>query len=205
MTTLFLEGDSVTDNFVGLEGEGSFSVSLTDTGFGGFTINLLAFRETTSVTIQAAGRGIGYDAINQLVELPNDLTTVTIKGLEPFFLGSSSANSNAGDGVVTDIDAMATSPTKIHSSLTLIDASATTGGVTISAGATNTSGAGDFDDGDPPFPNITITYTGLTIKGGSGDDSIENDAKNGTVTDGNGAELCRPGRSRCKGHARHRF
>jgi hypothetical protein len=34
--------------------------------------------------------------------------------------------------------------------------------------------------------NVTITYTGLTIKGGSGNDGIENDAKNGIVTDGNG-------------------
>ena len=35
--------------------------------------------------------------------------------------------------------------------------------------------------------NVTITYTGLEIKGGSGNFSIiENDAKNGIVTEGNG-------------------
>jgi hypothetical protein len=72
---------------------------------------------------------------------------VTISGLEQFILGSSSGNSNTGDGIVTDIAATATSPTKIASSLTLIDASATTGGVDIVAGATNTSGAGPFDNG----------------------------------------------------------
>ena len=59
----------------------------------------------------------------------------------------------------------------------------------IFAGATNTGGAGDFDDGTNLNPNITITYTGLTIKGGSGNDVIENDAKNGIVTDGNGTDV----------------
>jgi hypothetical protein len=95
--------------------------------------------------------------------------------------------SNSGDGVVTDIAATATSPTKIHSSLTLIDASTTTGIVEIFAGATNKSGADNFQSGPILNPNVTITYTGLTIKGGSGFDSIENDAKNGIVTVGNGS------------------
>ena len=75
-----------------------------------------------------------------------------------------------------------------HSSLKLIDASATTGGVDIYAGATNTSSDGAFVDGGSLNANVTITYTGLTIKGGSGSDIIENDAKNGIVTDGNGAD-----------------
>ena len=45
-----------------------------------------------------------------------------------------------------------------------------------------------FVDGASLNPNITITYTGLKIKGGSGNDFIENDAKNGIVTDGNGID-----------------
>jgi len=53
---------------------------------------------------------------------------------------------------------------------------ATTGGVTIYAGATGIVGS------------FTTTYTGLKIEGGSGTDFIENDAKNGIVTDGNGAD-----------------
>jgi hypothetical protein len=87
-----------------------------------------------------------------------------------------------------EIAATATSPTTIASSLTLIDASATTGGVQILAGATNKSGAGPFDDGTDLNADITITYTGLTIKGGSGNDTIENDAQNGIVTAGNGID-----------------
>jgi hypothetical protein len=85
---------------------------------------------------------------------------------------------------VTDIAAPA--GTTIHSSLTLIDASATTGGVNINAGATNTNSEGQFFNGASLNANVRITYTGLTIKGGSGTDGIENDAKKGIVTDGNG-------------------
>jgi hypothetical protein len=123
----------------------------------------------------------------QLAEKNNVLTTVTISGSEPFALGGAGGDANSGDGVVTDIAATATSPTKIHSSLTLIDASATTGGLELLAGATNTSGGGNFQNGESLNANVTITYTGLTIKGGSGSgrDFIENDAKNGIVTVGN--------------------
>jgi hypothetical protein len=97
-------------------------------------------------------------------------------------------NSNTGDGVVADLGATAASPTTINSALTLIDASATTGMVRIFAGATNTPGAGTFVNGGSLNANVTITYTGLTIKGGSGDDFIENDAQNGIVTAGNGED-----------------
>jgi hypothetical protein len=107
---------------------------------------------------------------------------VTIKGSEKFFLGDPTGDGNSGDGVVTDIGATAAST--IHSSLTLIDASATTGGVGIWAGARNAAGGGNFDNG--ASAQVGVTYTGLTIKGGSGSDVIENDAKNGIVTDGNG-------------------
>jgi hypothetical protein len=61
--------------------------------------------------------------------------------------------------------------------------------VDISAGATNTSSAGSFDDGASPNANVTVTYTGLVIRGGSGLDALENDAKNGIVTVGNGDDI----------------
>ena len=139
------------------------------------------------MSIASTGVINNFNEIAQLAENDNVLTTVTIIGSEVFQLGFDSHKSNSGDGVVTDIAATATSPTTIHSSLTLIDASATTGGVGIFAGATNTSADGSFDNGGSLNSNITITYTGLTIEGGSGNnDFIENDAKNGIVTDGNG-------------------
>jgi hypothetical protein len=120
-----------------------------------------------------------------LAETTNNLTTVTINSSAGFVFGAATFHSNNGDGVVTDIAATATSPTTIHSSLRLIDASASTGPLEIAAGATNTSGAINFGNGESLNANVTITYTGLTIKGGSGHDLIENDAKNGIVTDGN--------------------
>jgi hypothetical protein len=64
--------------------------------------------------------------------------------------------------------------TPVASSLKLIDATTTVGGVEIFAGALSANRAG-----------VPVTYTGLKIEGGSGQDYIENDAKNGIVTDGN--------------------
>jgi hypothetical protein len=186
MSHLTLEGDGVTYNPITLLGDSSLTLTLFDTGTLGFGVEFLGLSGTTSVGIGSVGAG-GRTVLHQLADDGNALTTVTISGSEFFELGAVTFGSNSGDGVVTDINAHATSPTKIHSSLTFIDASATTGGVNIFAGATNTSGAGSFDDGASLNANITITYTGLTIKGGSGRDDIENDAKNGVVTDGNGS------------------
>jgi hypothetical protein len=185
MAHLILQGGGFKFPGFSLLGESSLAITF-DSGPGGFGLDFLVLSSTTSVSIASVGFVGSQIVLDQLGETNNVLTTVTIKGPETFHIGFASPNSsNFGDGVVTDIDAIATSPTKIASSLTLINASATTGDVDIFAGATNTSGAGDFDDGTSLNPNITITYTGLTIKGGLGRDFIENDAKNGIVTDGN--------------------
>ena len=188
MGRLILESDGITYPLIGLLGESSLGVILDDTGTGGLVVDFLVLEGTTSVSIASTGALGGYNELRQLAEIPNDLTTVTIKASEPFFLGSSTGHSNNGDGVVTDIAATAASPTTIHSSLTLINALATSGGVTILAGATNTTGAGKFENGESLSANVAISYTELTIQGGSGNDFIENDAKNGIVTDGNGKD-----------------
>jgi hypothetical protein len=186
MGHLILQGDDTVYPGFSLLGESSLAITLDETGAGNFNIlPFLVLSGTTSVSIASTGLTGGFNVLDQLAEKTNDLTTVTISGSEPFYLGDQTGNSNSGDGIVTDIAATATSPTKIASSLTLIDASATTGFVKIFAGATNTSGAGNFDNGASLNADVTITYTGLTIKGGSGQDFIENDAKNGIVTDGN--------------------
>jgi hypothetical protein len=138
------------------------------------------------VSIGSTGNAGGRNEFIQLAENNNVLITVTIGGSERFSLGSDTGHSNNGDGVVTDITATAASPTTIHSSLTLINALATSGGVTILAGATNTTGGGNFQNGWSLNANIRISYTGLTIKGGSGNNFVENDAKNGIIIDGNG-------------------
>jgi hypothetical protein len=166
--------------------ESSLAITLDDTGTLGFRLDFLTLSGTTSVSIASTGLVGGDNAIRQVIETTNNLTTVTISGAEEFFLRGEFNQSNSMDGVVTDIAATAATPTTIHSSLTLINASATTGGVTIDAGATNTSSSGQFLNGATLNANVTITYTGLTIRGGSGTDDIENDAKKGVVTDGNG-------------------
>jgi len=184
MAHLYLQGDGYTYNGLGLFGESSPLISFQENGTAGLSLNYLALSGTTSVSIRSAGDAGGHNALPQLGEETNVLTTVTLKGSEPFILGSPVGTSNAGDGVVT----FGVPDTKIASSLTLIDASATTGGVAIYAGATNTNSDGVFVI-NYVVGGSTVTYTGLEIKGGSGNDIIENDAKNGIVTDGNGTDI----------------
>jgi hypothetical protein len=190
MGHLILQGDNTTWNGFSLLGESRPAITLDVTVAGDFNeLPFLVLSGTTSVSIASTGAASGSNVLDQLAETTNNLTTVTISGSERIRLGLDTGHSNSGDGVVTDIAATAASPTKVHSSLTLIDASATTGQLDILAGATNTTGAGNFQNGESLNANVTITYTGLTIKGGSGNDLIENDAKNGIVTDRNGTDF----------------
>jgi hypothetical protein len=188
MGHLILPGDGTIWNGFSLLGESNLAITLDETPTANFnTLPFLVLSGTTSVSIASIGAIGGSNSLLQLEEKTNDLTTVTISGSEIFELNDATLHSNTGDGVVTDIAATAASPTKIASSLKLIDASATTGQVEIYAGATNTSGGGAFENGESLNNNVTITYTGLVIKGGSGNNNlIENDAKNGIVIDGNG-------------------
>jgi hypothetical protein len=190
MSHLILQGDNTNWPGFSLLGESSLAITFDETGSGFGAFNQLPFlvlSGTTSVSIASTGGNLPTtsNGLLQLEEMTNNLTTVTISGSKHFFLGISTDHANSGDGVVTDIAASATSPTTIHSSLKLIDASATTGQLEIYAGATNTSGGGLFENGGSLNTNVTITYTGFTIKGGSGFDTIENDAKNGIATVGN--------------------
>jgi hypothetical protein len=189
MTDLTLSGDNTTHPGVSLLGDSSVALTLDDTGTLGFGLAYLDLSDTKSLSIASTGASGGDDVLAQVDETANDLPTVTITGSELLYLGHQTGEANSGDGVVTDSDATATKPTTIQSSLKLINASATTGGVHIFAGATNTSSAGSFDDGGSLNADVTITYTGLKIEGGSGNDIIENDAKDGVVTDGNGTDL----------------
>ena len=177
---LLEKGDNIVIPGFTLPGTGSLAITFNDTGTNGLTLDFLVLSGRTPVSIDTFGTTGGFNVLPQLEEKNNNPTKVTISGSEAFSLGSGTHQ------VVTDIAATATSPKTIHSSLTLVDTSATTGGVTIFAGATNTNGTGNFQNGGSLNPNVTITYTGLTIKGGSGSDAIENDAKLGIITDGNG-------------------
>ena len=172
MSHLILTGDNITYPVIGSLGESSLTITIDDTGTNGLFLNSLELIGPPSVRIVSEGDTGGSNHLLQLVD-GTVLTTVTISGSEPFFLGSATGNSLTGDGVVSS---GVGSETSFHSLLTLIDASATTGVVKIFAGATSHSLG-------------TISYTGLTIKGGLGSDTIENDAKNGIITDGNGTDV----------------
>jgi hypothetical protein len=185
MAHLNLQDDNFTWPGFSLLGESNLAITMDDTGVLGNVLNFLVLSGTTSVSVASNGvGGKGFNQLSQLLETTNNLTTVTVSGSENLQLGFPTF-ANSGDGVVTDIAATAASPIKIHSSLTLIDASTTTGELDILAGATNSSGSGIFKNGGSLNANVTITYTGLTIKGGSGRDVIENDANKGVVIESN--------------------
>jgi len=74
--------------------------------------------------------------------------------------------------------AATTATANVASSLTLVDGSAATGKLTIAAGTPDAIAATGFN----------TTYTGLTIKGGSNDDTITIGAKNGVVDGGAGKD-----------------
>jgi len=187
MGHLTRSGDDANYVPVSVLGESSLAITLDDTGTKGLGLQAVTLSGTTSVSIASSGvGGGGFTKLSQLDEKDNVLTTVTITGSEAFRFGSPTTDANSGDGVVTESAATATAPTTIQSSLTLIDASATTGGVTIFAGATNKADEGEFQNDRSINADVTITYTGLEIKGGLGTDYIENDAKDGIVIDGNG-------------------
>jgi hypothetical protein len=164
MGHLILQGDNTTWKGFSLLGESSLAITLDETGIEGFNeLRFLVLSGTTSVSIDSTGNTSGRNLISQLEETTNSLTTVTISGSEAFHLGRHTSNSNTGDGVVTDLAATAVSPTTIHSALTLIDASATTGLVRIFAGATNTPGAGSFVNGGSLNASVTADSSSQRI------------------------------------------
>jgi hypothetical protein len=117
MAHLILQGDNTEWNGFSLLGESSLAITLDETGneIGMFhfnTLDFLVLKGTTSVSIASMGVTGGINDLHQLAEKDNVLTTVTISGSEDFALGVPTADSNSGDGVVTDIAATATSPTK---------------------------------------------------------------------------------------------
>ena len=110
---------------------------------------------------------VGYNGIATLAETNGILTRVIVTSDNYFYLGYSG-------GVSTDH--ATTSTADITSALHTINASATTGGVSIYAGNTTRD-----------FSGFDVSYKGLTLDGGSGaNDILYNGANGGVVADGNG-------------------
>ena len=100
-----------------------------------------------------------------VTDTANKLATINIAGGTAFTLSGAHTNS------------LATLAATTASSLTLIDGSTATGKLTITAGANDT------------ITGQQLTYTGLTINGGSAADTITINAKNGVVNAGLGADI----------------
>ena len=118
-------------------------------------ISVLTSTGDTTIAIHSGGASTA-NIIGSLNETDNHLTTITITGSQAFEL-----NSVSTDGVQS---------TATASSLTTIDGHLATGALTINAGGTSS-----VDN---------VTYTGLTILGGTGGDTITNSAANGVITEG---------------------
>lgn len=129
-----------------------------------------------SVTIASGGsRSLDANYLGQLVDTSNKMSTITITGSKAFTLAD----------VDTNTAATATVATATASSLTLIDGSAATGLLSITAGTSSVVG------------NVTTSYTGLTIKGGdaltdaagtAAGDTLTNAATKGVTFGGAGAD-----------------
>jgi hypothetical protein len=147
--------DSLTVNFAPPAGDNGWIQSITSTG-------------DTSVTVTSNGGtpGTTYNYLQALTETDNVLTTITASGGTYLYLGNS--------GAISTDAADTTATADVASSLKLIDASATTGGVWISQGADQPNVATGFN----------TTYDGLTIKGGTGGDTIYNLANHGSIIEG---------------------
>ena len=146
----------------------------TDTATALNTLTLENLTSTGDATVSIVSTGaagdtqlVGYNGIGTLAETDGHLKTVTVTGNDYFYFGY-------GGGVGTD--SATTSTANITSALAKIDASATTGGVSIYAG--NTTLDGSFWE---------VSYKGLTLDGGSGPgDVLYNGAAGGVTIDGNG-------------------
>lgn len=132
------------------------------------TVGLLTVNGTETININSAGNSfVDGNAILSLNDSLNQLKSVVITGDKAFRLDDVSTNTAA-----------TTATANVASSLTSIDGSAATGKLTVTAGTPDAIGVSGFN----------TTYTGLTIKGGSNDDTITIGAKNGVVDGGAGKD-----------------
>jgi hypothetical protein len=154
----------------------SLAVTLNNTDTAS-TLNDLSLDNLTStgdVTVSIASTGaagstagVGYNGIGTLAETDGHLAKVTVSGDDYFELGYSG-------GVSTDSATASTA--NITSTLTKIDASATTSGVSIYAG-----------NGSLDFSGFDVSYKGLSLDGGLGPgDVLYNGATDGVTIDHNG-------------------
>ena len=130
------------------------------------TVNNFVSSGLESVAIKSGGTAAAETAntLTNLTDTENSLGTITITGDKDFTLADVDVNTAE----------TATAAKTTAATLTTIDGSTAKGALNITAGDNDVSA------------NVTTTYNGLTIKGGSGNDIITNAAINGVVEGGAG-------------------
>ena len=134
------------------------------------SIGDLTFTGVSTLNIAAGGNSFvvadGIVGPNGVSDTGNTLSTINITGGTAFTLSGAHTYTANSPALLADL----------ASSLTKIDGSTATGKLTITAGATDVVGGKN------------VTYTGLTINGGSAADTITISAKNGVVNAGLGSD-----------------
>lgn len=138
-----------------VDGAGTLAVNFAQMVAGADTFNITSTGDT-AVTV-ASGGVAGSSGTLTLTETDNHLATITVSGGNDLNLA-------------VFIEPLATPANNVAAALGLIDAHALTGDFTIIAGGDQaTAGAGN------------VTFSGLVIDGGTGDNFIENDAAGGVI------------------------
>ena len=144
----------------------SFAINFANTSTTASTSTLAQVGLTGIETINVSSAGTHADTVNAITLLrteDNSLATINITGANAVTVGN----------VKTDMGATLAADTA--SKLTLIDGSTATGDLTITAGASHAAaGVGE------------VTYTGLTVNTGSGNDKVYAYAKSEVVSTGAG-------------------
>lgn len=140
------------------------------------TVTALTVGGMESIVINTNGDGVAahVNTLSDLNDTGNSLTTITINGDQNFVLSDVDTNTTAVAAATTNPAA------NLTAALTLIDASAATGDITIAAGERTA-----FTD--TTTGTFYFQYNNLVIKGGAGDDTLtHNAAAAGTVYAGSG-------------------
>ncbi|MEX3790522.1 beta strand repeat-containing protein [Paraburkholderia sp. BR14374] len=132
-------------------------------GAGTQDLSITSTGDSTVTVVSGGAAGVANTL--SLTETDNHLTTLKISGANALTLNLSTDTADVASTTLTG---------NVASSLTTIDGSAATGALSITAGTSVTTGtAGD-----------SLTFKGLAIHGGTGGDTIENDAANGSIIEG---------------------
>jgi len=169
-----VQADAGANTTLRLKTSSGSSDSLTinfDAASNGYDIDDISTDGVETITIDSLGAS-GTNKIDNLVVRTDTLTKVVITGDHTFQLVDIDLNTSA----------TATAATTTVTKLTLIDGSAATGDITLGASG---NGIGETEG---VASNVTTSYKGLTVKTGSGDDTIYAEAANTIVYANSGAD-----------------